>query len=358
MADDEEYALAVYQTLRSQGPVPPARVAGAAGLDEERARRGLDRLRTLGLLQEAGGLLEPVEPDTALLRTMDAYRAHAAEQAGSAADLRRLTHSLLTVYRPAVARGAAQVEVEYISDRRAKDRLLHDLTATVEETCDSLHAGPMPPMEVLERSLAEDAELVARGVRRRAVHRQTLLQTPRHARYLRELAALGVEVRLIEHAAYDLILLDRMVACLPAEPGVPGSDILVLRGSALINAQLAMYEDYWLRAVPYEATAADPPDAELTPQERVVIRLMAGGLSDDQIARRVGVHRRTVQRSVAKLMERLGATSRFEAGLRLAQDPEFARTGRRERPEQHGQQDQADLTDQADQADRQDRPER
>jgi hypothetical protein len=31
-----------------------------------------------------------------------------------------------------------------------------------------------------------------------------------------------------------------------------------------------------------------------------------------------------VQRAVAKLMERLHASSRFEAGLKLAQDPAYA----------------------------------
>jgi DNA-binding NarL/FixJ family response regulator len=58
----------------------------------------------------------------------------------------------------------------------------------------------------------------------------------------------------------------------------------------------------------------------------VIIRLMASGLSDDQIARKLGVHRRTVQRAIAKLMERLNASSRFEAGLKLAGDAEFAKT--------------------------------
>jgi DNA-binding NarL/FixJ family response regulator len=103
--------------------------------------------------------------------------------------------------------------------------------------------------------------------------------------------------------------------------------MLLVRGSALIRVLVGFYEDLWLRAVPYEqAHTQDGASvaAQLTVQERTVVRLLAGGLSDDQIARKMGVHRRTVQRAVAKLMERLHASSRFEAGLKLAQDPAYA----------------------------------
>jgi DNA-binding NarL/FixJ family response regulator len=39
----------------------------------------------------------------------------------------------------------------------------------------------------------------------------------------------------------------------------------------------------------------------------------------------MGVSRRTVQRAITKLMDRLHATSRFVAGFKLAKDPQFLR---------------------------------
>jgi DNA-binding NarL/FixJ family response regulator len=44
--------------------------------------------------------------------------------------------------------------------------------------------------------------------------------------------------------------------------------------------------------------------------------LLAAGSTDETAAKRLGVSGRTVQRVMAELMERLGAASRFEAGLR------------------------------------------
>jgi DNA-binding CsgD family transcriptional regulator len=326
MTGVEDHALALYQVLRVRGRANAQEIGKAAGLDDEQTARGLRRLGELGLVQDRDGRLEPVEPDTALVRTMDAYHADAAEQVLRATTMQRATQALMTVYRPAVAREASEVEVEYLSDRRRKDRGVVQLNATTREYCDSLHPGAMPPMHVLGRSLAEDAAMIERGVRVRAIYRQDVTQTPRYARYLRELAETGAEVRLIDHAAFDMLIVDGLVACLPANPDDRQGPMVVIRGTSLVNVCVALYADYWLRAVPFEAAASGTDDrTELTPQERVVIRLMAGGLSDDQIARKMGVHRRTVQRAIAKLMERLQADSRFEAGLKLAQDREFAR---------------------------------
>lgn len=326
MPGDEEFALALYRELRTRGHTEDGRLCEALGLDHDQTQRGLRRLRELGLVQDAdGGVLATVEPDTALMRTLDAYRANAAEQAR----MEQLTRSLMTVYRPAAAREASQVEVDYIRDRRRKDRTLLDLDSTAQESSDAIHPGPMPPMSVLEQSLRADESIVRRGVRVRTIYAQSVLQTPRHARYLRSLADIGAEVRLVDHAPYDLLIYDRLVVCMPADPDNPPQAMIVVRGSALVKIHVAMYEDYWLRSVPFEQGAhpgsGAGESAELSPQERVIIRLMADGLSDDQIARKTGVHRRTVQRAVAKVMKRLNAASRFEAGIKLAQDSEFAR---------------------------------
>lgn len=328
--DEERHALAVYQVLRTRGGLARARVPKAAGLDEAQAGRGLARLAELGLVKDTGGTLEPVEPDTALVRTLDAYRLNAAELARAQVHMEGLTRSLVTVYRPAVARENSHVDVEYVTEPRRKMRIMSELDATVRETSDAFHPTGMPPMEVLEESLDRDAEMIGRGVQVRNIYDRSVLHNPRHARYLERLAEAGVRVRLIDHGPADVVIYDRLVVCMTTDPDQPSDGMIVVRGSMLVKMHLATFEDYWLRSEPYErGLAARAGGARLTPQERVVVRLMAGGLSDDRIARRMGIHRRTVQRTVAKLMERLGAASRFEAGLRLAQDPEFARLTRR-----------------------------
>ncbi|SEO78237.1 helix-turn-helix transcriptional regulator [Actinacidiphila rubida] len=328
MPGDEEWALAIYQALRTHGGISSEEeLCKAAGVGADQAVRGRKRLHELGLAQVVDGVLEAVEPDTALVRTMDAYHANAAEQVRNATALQQLTQSLMTLYRPAATRDPAQVEVEYVIDRRRKDRTLVALESTTQRSVDAMHPGPMPSAQILETSLERDVALISRGVHLRALYPLVLLQSPRYSGYLQEMHDAGVEVRLLDHAPLDMIVHDRSSVCLPADPEHPGLAMLVVRGVALIRAYGAFYDDFWLRAVPYPA-AAEPAGtgaAGLTLQERAVIRLMAGGLSDDQIARKMGVHRRTVQRAVAKLMERLNATSRFEAGLKLGQDPELVK---------------------------------
>ncbi|SEG88389.1 regulatory protein, luxR family [Actinacidiphila yanglinensis] len=328
MSDREDHALAVYQALRRLGGADQREVGGAAGLDQAQTEAALRRLTEIGLVQiGSGGQTEPVEPDTALVRTMDAYHGATKDQALRAEALHRNTQALLYVYRPAVGRVASKVQVEYVRGAASKRRTLAALNTTAQHSADSLHPGPMPAMEVLEGSLALDAQMVKRGVRVRAIYPESALQTTKYLRYLQELSDLGVRVRLIDHAPCDIVLQDEELACLPLDPVQPASKpMLLIRSIELVWTLSAIFDDYWLRATPLEdAVSSSDHEAELTPQERVIIRLMATGLSDDQIARKMGVHRRTVQRAIAKLMDRLHASSRFEAGLKLAQDRDLAR---------------------------------
>ncbi|MCG5214059.1 helix-turn-helix domain-containing protein [Streptosporangium sp. KLBMP 9127] len=56
----------------------------------------------------------------------------------------------------------------------------------------------------------------------------------------------------------------------------------------------------------------------LTEQQQAVLRLLATGAKDSAIARSLGVSIRTVTRTVGELTRILGATSRFQAGVRAA----------------------------------------
>lgn len=53
-------------------------------------------------------------------------------------------------------------------------------------------------------------------------------------------------------------------------------------------------------------------------RDRRILALMAGGATDDAIARHLGLGRRTVARRVSAILDRLGATTRFQAGVQAA----------------------------------------
>ncbi|WP_242513940.1 response regulator transcription factor [Streptomyces leeuwenhoekii] len=60
-------------------------------------------------------------------------------------------------------------------------------------------------------------------------------------------------------------------------------------------------------------------DDGVSASDRELLRLLASGLTGEGAGKRLGISVRTVRRQMAALMERLNATSRFEAGLKAAQ---------------------------------------
>lgn len=62
--------------------------------------------------------------------------------------------------------------------------------------------------------------------------------------------------------------------------------------------------------------AGDPAHAALTPRQREVLALLSHGLTNRQIAERLGTTEGTVKLQVAALRKRLGARNRTEAALR------------------------------------------
>lgn len=55
-----------------------------------------------------------------------------------------------------------------------------------------------------------------------------------------------------------------------------------------------------------------------SPEEAQLLSLLAQGATDDVVARSLGCTRRTLQRRLRRVFEKLGARSRFQAGV-LAQ---------------------------------------
>ncbi len=60
------------------------------------------------------------------------------------------------------------------------------------------------------------------------------------------------------------------------------------------------------------------PGAGLTEEEQSLLRYLAAGLKDEAIARHLACSRRTLRRRVDGLLDKLGATSRFQAGALAA----------------------------------------
>jgi DNA-binding CsgD family transcriptional regulator len=294
-------------------------VRNKAGVDDPDVLARLWRLlQDMELIRPIGDeRFDAVDPDAALATTLDRHLQEMAQTQEKARALAESMEALAEVFRPAAARMKAAITVERYDARGDRDTALLDLNAAARESTDSLHPGPMPTdITVLERSAEVDAKMVARGIRVRAIYPQSLLQTPRYAKYLRDLVAKGIDVRLIDHSPHDLLIFDRHTVFLPGDPDDHSKTMIKVTGP-LVKTYVAAYEDFWRRAISVHMLLGDA--VTLDPPERSIMTMMLQGVGDDQIARTLGIHRRTLQRRVTLLMERVGAKTRIELGFRLGQ---------------------------------------
>lgn len=94
---------------------------------------------------------------------------------------------------------------------------------------------------------------------------------------------------------------------------------LCTREHAIVASLTAVFDRAWASAVPLGADRACNESSGLSASNREMLLLLAQGLTHEAVAKRLGVGLRTVSRQMSGLMERLDASSRFEAGLRAAQ---------------------------------------
>jgi DNA-binding CsgD family transcriptional regulator len=104
-----------------------------------------------------------------------------------------------------------------------------------------------------------------------------------------------------------------LVSLSAAEADVVRSALLI-RPCSLLSALIGLFEMCWRAALPLGFNERRT-GRHVQPSERRLLGLLAAGLSDDQVARGLGVSRRTVFRYLENLMTRTGSANRFQLAL-------------------------------------------
>ncbi len=158
---------------------------------------------------------------------------------------------------------------------------------------------------------ALEGELLAGGSRVSALcASDTAFQEGGH---LAQIADEGAEVRVSGAQLPEVIILDRRIAILRPHDGRFVENVLVIRNPSIVTAMCNTFAVLWQSAVAVDVfrNCGLALDDETTVQ---VLELLDAGCKDEAAARKLQMSVRTYRRHVARVMENLGADSRFQAG--------------------------------------------
>ncbi|WP_371096862.1 TrmB family transcriptional regulator [Streptomyces sanglieri] len=152
--------------------------------------------------------------------------------------------------------------------------------------------------------------LLDRGVQVRTVLDREGVGYPGRMRSLTGLVERGLRARVAPGVPTKLIIVDGRITLLPpSDASDPMASALVIGDALLRNALVPLFETVWERATPLGGSGGPLPE----PQKEL-LGLLAAGLKDEAIARRLGVHVHTARRRISVLLDSLGAQTRFQAG--------------------------------------------
>lgn len=302
--------ITVYQALMTRPGADAARLAADCSLPEAEVGGVLARLVRDGLAVQSGrpARYEAAAPDVALAELIGRQ-----EERLSAA--RNEMHRLTQLFRDSGTAGDSGA-VEVISGSAAVSVRVNRLYESARREVRSFDRPPyvQRPAESLARQQRRQRE----GIVYRTLYSKDALAWP--GRFQDDILAncvSGEHARVRASLPTKLVLADDALAVVPIsvdEPAVEAA--FVIRASSLLAALAALFEHEWSRAVPLVAGPRKSPDQLDQPDEKVraLLSLLAGGLTDEAVARALGWSARTTQRRIAALLKELGVSTRFQAG--------------------------------------------
>ncbi|GAA1935201.1 LuxR family transcriptional regulator [Kitasatospora viridis] len=298
----------VYRAMLGHHDHGVADLAADTGLSALQVHDALNELACLALLRPATGAGPAVEPTAADQAALEAELA--AVRTAITAITAAHAHAHGSGHGPSGA-GEGAHRLPGLDAVRAR---LEELQQLTESECLSLNPGGSHLPNARDTAKPLNQLALERGVAIRAVCRDGFRHDPDTLAYARWLTDLGGQMRTVATVPIQLVVIDRTVAVLPLDPDDPGAGALEVRSPAALTAVCALFDRVWAAGVPLGGP--ERPDRDgCTPMESALLGIIAGGQPDDVAARRLGLPLRTVRRMMADLMTRLGAASRFQAGV-------------------------------------------
>jgi DNA-binding NarL/FixJ family response regulator len=298
---------AVYLALLDASPATETQVLQR--VPGTRVRLAMSALEAAGLVSRLTGhpvRYQPAPPQIALevlVRAREQELQH----------VRLHTAQLSDRYRE--GRGATRPAEEVVEVVTTREAVLQRWVQLHRGARRELRAFDRPPYSMDAQASHPAEDLLAAGVSVRCVYARAGLELPGRLDGLRRLVAAGERARVTADVPVKMLLADDSIGLISLERSADGA--LVIHASSLLDTLRALFEAVWAQAVPLRLEADDQA-GERDSEDQKLLSLLAMGLTDEAIARQLGRHSRTVQRHLRRLMNDLGAETRFQAGLQAA----------------------------------------
>ncbi|MEU6013516.1 LuxR C-terminal-related transcriptional regulator [Streptomyces sp. NPDC047515] len=265
--------------------------------------------------RDSPGYLIPVPPETASFdalgpieetiaqqrRTLRSARAALAVFEGLYADVHRLEQPALTRLSGAAVIGKA----------------IDAGVAGCREEVRTAQPGGGCPAHTLEAALRRDLSKLRRGIRQRTIYQHTVRSDRTTLAYIERVTTEGAEVGTLAEVVDRIIVFDRNLAFVPYsdEP----HSALRIQHPSLVRFLVRHFDEAWARSVPVRPERVPLRTPVVTSDlQRTILQAVVGGETDESIARRIGMSRRSVAEHVRRVSEQLGSNSRAQLGYLIA----------------------------------------
>lgn len=312
-----ELEVRLYEVLVETGGVSLAEAACAVGMPLARARKTLSSLEARGLVSPSPGKRPrflPAPPRLAI-EALILRRQEELEQVRLAAS--QLGERL----RDAKHRNDAAELVEVVNGRDAfRQRYLQLLSGARKE----LLALDKPPHITPEAECNDrETECLTSGVKWRGIYDRETLEVPGKLDAISKLSRAGEEARILRGVPLKLAIADRRSGLIPLDLRPGFEEAVLVHASPLLDALTCLFETLWERATPVilasRKDSQPGEEADLSEKDERIIVLLAAGLKDEAIARQLGLGFSTVERRIRRMMQMVGADTRVQLGLRIAE---------------------------------------
>ncbi|MEV8208209.1 helix-turn-helix domain-containing protein [Streptomyces sp. NPDC079189] len=318
----EPVSLSVYEWALRNGELRDADEAAAElGLAISELTLARDNLLELGLLVSStdGGELLPADPAIAEMLARAPLEQEIRQRQQELTRMHAQLRPLAPLFAQHSRTGRTSDVLRSFDDPAEVRRELSMMTRLCSEEMVSIQPGGGRDPDTLSSIVAESLSMLERGVRLRTLYQHTARASLSTQAYVRSVSAAGARIRTTAEAFDRIIVFDRETAFVP-QPRVAGrpQGASVVTDPTVVGFLYRMFESLWESGRPFDAHQAEfQPSTEGL--KTSILRLMATGLKDEVIAKRLGMATRTFRRHVKDITDELGVESRFQAGFRAWQ---------------------------------------